>query len=442
MKCISTSTEQVAVWVNSFSVCAHLDIAMEHMYKAVLVKSLSVSVMTPCAPNVVLVDAGQLLYHVVWPVSGTTGDLATSFGTRLAHYPPVCKKIILFDRYDQDAPSAKDHERTRRGRAKEVCLTSNTLLPCREVILHNSKNKNLLNNILCSYPLPHNIQLVNMLDCVVTRDEADVTLCSYMLKAVAEDAQTIRILSDDTDVFVLLVYSTSRMRVVAKIQMEKWNGDVLDINETVQRLGPRKCSQRLGIHALSGCDTVSCPFGKGKKSALKLLEIVIPGLDQVLGQPGATHAQLQETAHTFFLPLHGQKGCTTVNDARAHFYRGYKKPPPLKKLPPTDANLQLHVLRAHLQMLLWKAADQRDPPEEARNIANFGWNIEGCTITPAVSTAPVAPQVLLDVVSCSCTAEYKACSSTRCSCNSAGLSCTDYCKCEGGDICCSPFISK
>ena len=123
--------------------------------KAVLVKSLSVSVMTPCAPNVVLVDAGQLLYHVVWPVSGTTGDLAASFGTRLAHYPPVSKKIIMFDRYDQDAPSAKDHERTRRGKAKEVRLTQNTLLPCREVILHNSKNKNLLNNIICSCPLPH-----------------------------------------------------------------------------------------------------------------------------------------------------------------------------------------------------------------------------------------------------------------------------------------------
>ena len=32
MKCISTNPEQVAVWVNSFSLCAHLDIAMEHMY--------------------------------------------------------------------------------------------------------------------------------------------------------------------------------------------------------------------------------------------------------------------------------------------------------------------------------------------------------------------------------------------------------------------------
>ena len=39
--------------------------------KAVLVKSLSVSVTTLCAPNVVLIDAGQLLYHVIWPISGT-----------------------------------------------------------------------------------------------------------------------------------------------------------------------------------------------------------------------------------------------------------------------------------------------------------------------------------------------------------------------------------
>ena len=86
------------------------------------------------------------------------------------------------------------------------------------------------------------------------------------------------------------------MRVVANNQMERWNGDVLDVNKTIAQLGPRKCSQLLGLHALSGCDTVSYPFGKGKKSALKLLEIDMPGLDKVVGQPGATHAQLKATA--------------------------------------------------------------------------------------------------------------------------------------------------
>ena len=225
--------------------------------KSVLVKCLGVSATNPPVPEVVMVDAGQLLYHVVWPVAGTAGDLASSFGARLANYPHGSKKLVLFDRYDQEAPSAKDHERTRRGIAKPVRLTPNTLLPCREAILHNATNKSLLNAILCGYPLQYNIQLVNKLDRIVTHAEADITLCSYMLHAAADGVQTIRILSDDTNVFVLLVYWTSRMRIVANIQMEKWNGDVLDINKTIEQLGPRKCSQLLGLHALSGCDTVS-----------------------------------------------------------------------------------------------------------------------------------------------------------------------------------------
>ena len=187
--------------------------------KSVLVKCLGVSATNPPAPEVVLVDYGQLLYHVVWPVAGTAGDLASSFGARLANYPHGSKKLVLFDRYDQEAPSSKDHERTRRGIAKAVRLTPNTLLPCREAILHNATNKSLLNGILYSYPLQYNIQLVNKLDCIVTHAEADIALCSYMMHAAADGAQTIRILSDDTDVFVILVYWTSMMRIVANI---KW----------------------------------------------------------------------------------------------------------------------------------------------------------------------------------------------------------------------------
>ena len=111
---------------------------------------------------------------------------------------------------------------------------------------------------------------------------------------------------------------------------------------SVELLGPRKYSQRVGLHAQLGCDAVSYRFGKGKKSALKLLEIEIPGLNQLLEQPGTTHAQLKATTDSFFVSLHRQKSCTTMNDARARFFRGRKK----RKLPPTDVNLQLHVLWA------------------------------------------------------------------------------------------------
>ena len=87
--------------------------------KTVLVKCLGVPVNSAPAPDVVLVDASQLLYHVVWPVSGTAGHLASSFVVRLSRYPPEAPKLVLFDRYYDDEPTAKDHERmdeASRGR--------------------------------------------------------------------------------------------------------------------------------------------------------------------------------------------------------------------------------------------------------------------------------------------------------------------------------------
>ena len=56
-----------------------------------LVKCLGVPVNSAPAPDVVLVDASQLLYHVVWHVAGTAGDLALSLGVRLSSYRPEAK---------------------------------------------------------------------------------------------------------------------------------------------------------------------------------------------------------------------------------------------------------------------------------------------------------------------------------------------------------------
>ena len=55
--------------------------------KTVLVKRLGGPVNSAHAPDVVLIDASQLLYHVVWPVAGTAGDLTSSFSVRMSCYP-------------------------------------------------------------------------------------------------------------------------------------------------------------------------------------------------------------------------------------------------------------------------------------------------------------------------------------------------------------------
>ena len=140
------------------------------------------------------------------------------------------------------------------------------------------------------------------LDCLVTHEEADITLCSYMLKAATSSAETVRIVCDDTDVFLLLVYWTWRKTIRKNIQMEKWDGMVLDIHATVVKLGD-KCGQLPGMHALSGCDTVSYPYGKGKKSALKvLMNNDIDGLQDVLGEPDIIRDSWRPLpAHSFSL---------------------------------------------------------------------------------------------------------------------------------------------
>ena len=53
------------------------------------------------------------------------------------------------------------------------------------------------------------------------------------------------------------------IKLISCMQMEKWDGTVLDINGTVSRLGST-CSGIMGIYALSGCDTISYLIEKGK----------------------------------------------------------------------------------------------------------------------------------------------------------------------------------
>ena len=198
--------------------------------------------------------------------------------------------------------------------------------------------------------------------------------------------------------------------------MEKWNGVVLDINATCTNLGDTMCSQRLGAHALSGCDTVSYPFVKGKDSVLQTLKAGnFPGLFDPTG--------------------------TSMTQARYNMYtRKQAKPLRIMLLPPTDTNLYLHVRRAHLQMLLWKAVVHQGPPDVY--IADYGWKIDDGITCPSTDSGPPGPPLLMNVISCRCLAKDKACKEGNCSCYREIFSCTIYCICTAGDECCNPLTKK
>ena len=147
--------------------------------KSMLVKLLGVAVKNPSPPDVLPVDASQLLYHIVWPSSGTVEDLADGMKNRLVSYQ--VETYAIFARYD--GTSAKDHERHRRAvegsTAYLLALTSP--LPGREAIMKNKDNKRQLFQLLCIHDLGNNIKLVSRADSMVMHDEADISLISYML---------------------------------------------------------------------------------------------------------------------------------------------------------------------------------------------------------------------------------------------------------------------
>ena len=74
--------------------------------KARLMNNLVIVSTEPSNPDYVIVAAGQLLYHIVWPSDGTVATIATSMGARLQPYNAL-PTTVVFDRYGN--VSAKDH---------------------------------------------------------------------------------------------------------------------------------------------------------------------------------------------------------------------------------------------------------------------------------------------------------------------------------------------
>ena len=155
---------------------------------------------------------------------GSPSDLIASIKSCLSHYPSDANKIIVFDKYQDIA--AKDHERKRR--AAEVIidyeLSISSTLPKREKQKAGS-----------TFNIGENVTMETLDDGAFGHDEADVTMISYVLAAGNCGKNVIRVLSDDTDVFVLLVYWVYKEPYGAKCRwkIERWDGMVLDIKGTV-----------------------------------------------------------------------------------------------------------------------------------------------------------------------------------------------------------------
>lgn len=232
-------------------------------------------------------------------------------------------------------------------------------------------------------------------------EEAEVAMVYHIIQyAQKYKKSVIHATIDDTDAFVLLVYWVYKLKLKASIYIKHFNGKLIDINATVKVLG-KKCLDLLPLHATTGIDTNGYLFRKGKLGALNCLHRgSFSGLCKILGEEKTTHDDLLKRGIIIMHHLYGESKVESMTKLRQKVYERLKKPL-IKSLPPTDENVLYHMLRAHIQVMIWKSANKYQPPQ--LDITKYGWIITNNDVMPQISLALPVPDQMMKSLACSCT---------------------------------------
>ncbi|KAL8619632.1 hypothetical protein ACOMHN_019687 [Nucella lapillus] len=109
------------------------------------------------------------------------------------------------------------------------------------------------------------------LQCV--QEEADGRLLLHASHAAEAGYEAVMISSNDTDVLVLNIAFCGAIKApLYQRSGTSTRTQLIDIGKVASSLGPSVCTALLGLHAYTGCDSVSSFAGKGKVAALKMLK--------------------------------------------------------------------------------------------------------------------------------------------------------------------------
>ena len=375
---------------------------------------------------------------------------------------------LVFDRYYVSSIK-RQLQSTRAGvsASRKHILNDQSPLPPQKVVLNVTENKSQLIKLVCQHlrkqcdtfpadkklvvteqdPVPFEINkgmIIQRSDLRTTHEEADVIIIQQLLSVVGLGVKSVKIICDDTDVFVLLVHYYIQENLTCELIMcgTSASRSVTDVKATAIKHASI-ANQLLPAHALSGCDTVSQLYGIGKGTVLKVVNSNVKL--NTLGQTTEDLDTILRDATKFIACCYGSRENKSMSDARYEVWttkmanKRIKTAPPLKTLPPTTEAFRQHVLRAHLQAAIWRAALKADPPDLSP--VDFVWSLDQATkcFDPIhlPSNIKAAPADVLEMTRCGCVSE-KACSNSRCGCYSAHLPCSIFCACHGDTNCHNP----
>lgn len=185
----------------------------------------------------------------------------------------------------------------------------------------------------------------------------------------------------------------------------------------------------LFAHAVSGCDTTSCFFKKGKLATFKALE-KDPRLRQITSiflDPAAEKCELVKAGETFLFSLYGRhRLAKDLGQLRYYKYKTLTSRQVLSKnfelatLPPTTDAAENHYYRTYLQIQFWL--------NNEKDATHWGWNKKTDMLVPKTMSKAVAPDFVLKMIYCNC----KSGCNKLCTCLKSNMPCSSLCgNCNG-----------
>ena len=257
-----------------------------------------------------VVDGGALLHRVCW-IKGMSfseiGKLYVNYVRK--HYG---KATVVFYGYEGVSTKSCEHKRRAGNGARcpdiEIVESNKVQFP-QERFLSNESNKDQIIKLISTFLRDDSQTVIN---CT---DDADTAIVSTALGYCTGESPVV-VVADDTDIVIMLLYHW-RKGMGDPIFFQERSNRGWNMKSVCPKLDVDK-EHLLFIHAMSGCDTTSAPFGKGKASFLNLIKKSeeLKEISDTMSDVWADQAEIGKASVTAFTLMYGGKNNDTLKKLR------------------------------------------------------------------------------------------------------------------------------
>ena len=217
------------------------------------------------------------------------------------------------------------------------------------------------------YKILHDEGCVLVPELCSTQEEADTRLILHSAHAAGAGFDSVVLVADDddTDVFLLALAFCDDIDTHLYLKCGTLaRASYIDVQKVSTTLGPLVCKDLLGMHAYTGCDSVSSLAGQGKIASLKLLkqDTELQSTFADLGAMWGVSESLLNKLEAFTCQMYATKtSVRKVNELRYHLFSSKKGCVEPHQLPPCADILHKHACSANYQAGVWQRSLEAYP---------------------------------------------------------------------------------